>query len=392
MPRTEEEIKKEVLYRMAGIGLTEKDLDPNYIKAIASGQEQQYFDAALAQGKKNAQKSGDNYFDMLFGERKAQLQKAYDAKLKAIDQYLNNALKGIEDEKAVIEPAYQQQVGDINKGVYGAIERGKVVGANRGIMYSPQMMGQEAGIQRTGMQLRDMATQNRDAKFAEIQRRINLLRENTELEKENARMLYESGLEEARNMARREALARSDRYEDIERQLQLRQEDRQWQLEDIERQLQLRQEERQWQLEDMNRRRAWEQADARAQMEFQERMARLNDELAKDRIIFQNSLKDPTNTKYNAEEKEFFSISTAKLQNIVTSEATSKEKLNALNTFINDLVKDPVIKRNISPELRDHMIKEARAAYNEYLEIIKRPSFVPTYINRIYQPDFGGGL
>lgn len=151
----------------------------------------------------------DDYVQNIINREQARLGQERDARMGAIEKALQNQLTDVDLEKSKIDPMFQENQKDINKGTYDAMERSKQIGSNRGLMASPQQLGQEQGVIRSGQQLHASNRQKRDEQLSNIQARISNLKNQADLDKQIAISDYEGGLTRAES----EAHVRGDEME-----------------------------------------------------------------------------------------------------------------------------------------------------------------------------------
>lgn len=291
----------------------------------------------------------DAYYESLMGGVRSQLDSAYASQLNAINNALTRALSQIEGAKVDVNNDFINRQNAIQQNAYQDIQRGKVVGANRGIMNSMQQMAMEGDTLSRENSNHASNAQVRDTLMSQITNRINELNSIADQDRIALDAKRQADLAkaeyDARLRAEEMAMNRSDRYEN-----------RQWQIEDrdIARQYQLDDRQALWDREDAYRAqdREWYLLDKADDRQWQQDFATFKAELD---ARYSNGA---SKGLYSNTDGQYYNATKGYVDSLLSgvdaegNRIPLEEQKKRLTAFANDMLSDPLYNQNTHPDIK----------------------------------------
>lgn len=316
----------------------------------------------------------DSYFNSIFGGIKGQLDSAYASQLNAINNALTRALSQTEGARVDVNNDFTNRQNAIQQNAYQDIQRGKVVGANRGVMNSMQQMAMEGDTLSRENSNHASNAQVRDTLMTQITNRVNELNSIADQDRITLDAKRQADLAkaeyDARLRAEEMAMNRSDRYENREWQIEDRDIARQYQLDDRQaswdREDAYRAEDREWYLSDKADDRQWQQdfATFKAKLDAQYSSGASKGLYSNTDGQYYNATKGYIGSLLSGVDAEGNRISLA-------------EQKKQLTAFANDMLSDPLYNQNTHPDIKamnKKLVDEAMYNIDRWL-----------YVNDAYQ-------
>lgn len=213
-----------------------QDVKDNFLNAKATGgstdgMSQQYQTAydnytnALGGGVQAKPNVKQNFLDGYMKYMQDAMNQGKLSEQALANQKMEQDLLGQEQARRESEKNYTDTIGQIEQGTYNASEDAKVRGVQRGVMYSAQQAGVDAGIASRAISNKQQASEVRGLRLASITDKINAIKSGNLQEIQAIEAKYNSKLSEAMANAYLKGTEREWQLSDMQQQ-------RDWTVED----------------------------------------------------------------------------------------------------------------------------------------------------------------